>query len=387
MSDPRAGIYFDNAATSWPKPPEMLAAMSRWLADAGGSPGRSGHRRSVESSRAVEDARQAVADLFRFPDPLRIAFTKNITEALNLAIFSLVKPGSHVVASGGEHNSIMRPLRHLEKTAGVGLTLAETDRHGRWSVESVKKALRPDTALVAVCHASNVTGLRQPAEELWRELADGPPILVDGAQSAGAIPVDLSGAGRLVYAFTGHKSLLGPTGTGGLLMGKDVDLAPLVFGGTGSRSEFDTQPESYPDSLESGTMNVLGLAGLKGSIDYLRRAGLDGIRRHESGLVARFLEGALTRVRGIAVYGTREAEDYLATLSFTLDNLNPSEAGLLLDRRYGIGCRIGLHCNPNCHRAIGTFPDGTVRFSFSPFTTAEEVDRAVAALAEMAELR
>lgn len=381
-------VYFDNAATSWPKPEETLAAMVDWQRNVGGSPGRSGHALSVSSSRILEETRAAVADLFGFPDVLRTAFAKNVTEALNCAIFSLAKPGSRVVVPKGEHNSVMRPLRHLEQTAGVRLSVVDADADGVWSPGAVLAAVDGDTSLVVAGHASNVTGRILPALELARPLADrGVPLVIDGAQTAGALEIDLSRAANVAFAFTGHKSLLGPTGVGGLLFGEEVNITPLLFGGTGSRSDLDVQPDAYPDSLESGTMNMLGIAGLGGAIAYLNRRGLDAIRKHEKALMERFMESAAREVPGIRFPGGGAAGDRVAVTSFAMDNLNPSQAGLLLDRKHGIMCRIGLHCNPNCHQAIGTFPEGTVRFAFSPFTTAEEVDYAVGALAELARLR
>ncbi|MCC8179831.1 MAG: aminotransferase class V-fold PLP-dependent enzyme [Planctomycetes bacterium] len=385
--DPASVCYFDNAATSWPKPPAVVEAMSAWLTSIGGSPGRSGHRMSIASSRLLEETRELVAELFNFPDVMRVIFNKNITEALNTAIFSLVRPGSHVVTSAGEHNSLMRPLRHLEKRFGVELTLAEPDQYGRWTVDGIVRAVRNNTSLIAVGHASNVTGMINPVDQLRREMArtgSDLPVLVDGAQSAGAIPVDLAGADRIVYAFTGHKSLLGPTGTGGMLIGKSVDIKPLIYGGTGSRSDEDIQPSTYPDKLESGTGNMAGIAGLRAAVEFLTERGVDFIRSHEKAVAERFISRALEQVKGITIYGSHEAADRVAVVSYRLDNLNPSQLGLILDRRFGIMSRIGLHCNPNCHKSIGTFPDGTVRFSFSPFSTIEQADQAVAALAQLA---
>lgn len=381
-------VYFDNAATTWPKPDEVLMGIARYIRDIGGSPGRAGHRMSIDASRLLEETRDDLARLFKFPDPLRIAFTKNVTEALNTAIFSLAPPGGHVVTSAAEHNSVMRPLRHLEKNAGVRISMAATDAHGRWSVDSVLAEVRPDTAVVVLGHASNVTGLHTPVDKLIPELERLLiPLIVDGAQSAGAMEVDLSRANRVVYGFTGHKSMLGPTGTGGMCIGEDVDVSPRVLGGTGSLSDQDFQPAGYPDSLESGTPNIVGVAGLQGALSYINRTGLAEIRRHESELMGRFIDQASDTVKDIVIYGTGEAEDYVATVSFNLPNLDPSKAGLILDRKYGIMSRIGLHCNPNCHKSIGTFPVGTVRFSFSPFTTVEDIDYGARCLAEMVELK
>ncbi len=380
-------VYFDNAATSWPKPPEVVAAVTDWLTNIGGSPGRSSHAMSVASSRMVEEVRNDLAELFEFPDPLGVVFTKNATEALNTAIFSLVPPGGKVVTSTGEHNSLMRPLRHLERTAGVRLVLVPGDVYGRWTVEGILAEVDAATSLVAVTHASNVSGMQMPLDDLREAMSGrGVPLLVDGAQAAGALPVGLQNAQHAVYAFTGHKALLGPPGTGGLLIGAEVRIQPRLFGGTGSKSDSDVQPEGLPDSIESGTLNACGLAGLGAGVKYLSRTGLAVVREHELNLLRRFLAGAESRVQGIRLYGSRRAEDYLSTVSFNLANLSPSQAGLILDRKYGVMCRVGLHCNPNCHKALGTYPTGTVRFSFSPFTTEAEIDYAVEALAEMARL-
>ncbi len=380
-------VYFDNAATSWPKPPGVPEAVADWLMNVGGSPGRSGHAMSVASSRMVEKVRDDLAELFDFPDPLSVIFAKNATEALNTAIFSLVPPGGRVVTSAGEHNSLMRPLRHLERTAGVRLVKAAPDEHGRWTVDSILAEVDAGTSLVAVGHASNVSGLLMPVEDLWEALAGMDiPLLIDGAQTAGALPISLRYAARTAYAFTGHKALLGPPGTGGLLIGGEVWIQPRLFGGTGSKSDSDLQPEGLPDSIESGTLNACGIAGLGAGVSYLSRTGLAEIRKHEVNLLRRFLESARQRVDGIRIFGTLQAEDYLSTVSFNLPNLTPSQTGMLLDRKYGVMCRVGLHCNPNCHQALGTYPTGTVRFSFSPFTSEAEIDYAVEALAEMARL-
>lgn len=377
-------IYFDNAATSWPKPQVVRQALEAYFGEAGGNPGRSGHRMSIAASRLVLEAREAVARLFDASDPSRVVFTKNATEALNLAIYGLVRPGDHVVTSSLEHNSVMRPLRHLEEQ-GTEVTVVAGSPEGLLDPDDVRRALRPDTRLLVTTHGSNVVGTRLPIGELAAIAHErGVPYLVDAAQTAGAAPIDVEALGLDLLAFTGHKSLLGPTGTGGLYVREGLDLAPLMRGGTGSDSELEHQPGFLPDVYESGTLNVAGLAGLAAGVAFLMEAGVELIRTHERILIQRFLEGA-REIPGLTVYGPPDVERRIGVVSFDLAGVSPSEVGFLLDDNWGILCRVGLHCAPVAHRTIGTYPAGTVRFGWSMFNTLEEIEVALAALAEIAE--
>ncbi len=374
-------IYFDNAASSWPKPAAVSAALGRHYADAVGNPGRAGHRASIAAARIVEHAREAVAGLFGVSDPGRVAFSHNATHALNLAL-GLLRPGDHVVTTSVEHNSVMRPLRHLE-SLGVAVTVAPCRPDGSLEVGDVRGAFRSNTRLLVTTHASNVTGALMPVEALGAAAREhGVLYLVDAAQTAGAVPIDVDAMGIDLLAFTGHKALLGPTGTGGLYVRESVTLAPLVRGGTGSESAHETQPEFMPDAYESGTLNVAGLAGLAAAIEFLSDAGIEAVRAHEQMLAARFIAAA-GDIAGVTVYGP-DASLRCGLVSFTVAGATASEVGLLLDESFGIMARAGLHCAPSAHRTIGTFPSGTVRFSFGWFNTLAEVDVSLEALRQIA---
>jgi cysteine desulfurase family protein len=379
-------VYFDNAATSWPKPPQVAAAIQNFLAEVGGSPGRAGHRMSIEASRLVMEARDAAAELFHAGEGCRIAFTKNSTEALNIAIQGLLRPGDHAITSSMEHNSVMRPLRYLEAEGQIELTVVPCSHNtGQIDPADVRRALRPNTRLIVIVHASNVTGTLLPVGEIGAiARAAGVPFLVDASQTAGAYPIDVEAMQIDLLAFTGHKSLLGPTGTGGLFVREGCDPRPLSRGGTGSKSELEYQPDFMPDVYEAGTMNVLGLAGLGASLRFLLDTGVDKIYTHERELTVAFLAGA-ANVPDLRLYGPTGLDEHIGVVSFTLDGMTTSKIGLLLDREYGIMSRIGLHCAPAAHRTIGTFPDGTVRFGFSYFNTLEQVDHSLAALRQMSE--
>ncbi|MDP2662195.1 MAG: aminotransferase class V-fold PLP-dependent enzyme [Dehalococcoidia bacterium] len=386
-SAPERPVYFDNAATSWPKPPEVAEAVFRALSHPMGNPGRSGHRLAVEAGRLVLGAREALAELFGVADPASVVLTKNATEALNLAIFGLVRPGDHVVTTSMEHNSVMRPLRHLEASHGVEVTVAPCSPEGFLDPGLVRQALRPTTRLVVTTHASNVVGALLPVAEV----ADicrkaGVPYLVDAAQTAGVFPIDVEEMGIDMLAFTGHKGLLGPTGTGGLVIRDDLDLEPLTRGGTGSLSDREVQPEFAPDRYESGTLNVAGLAGLAAGVNHILQTGVARIREHELRLVSAFQEWS-SRARFCRTYGQGSPERQVATISFNLGGVSPDEVGRLLDSEFNIMSRIGLHCAPIAHRTLGTFPVGTVRFSWGMFNSLDEIEFAGEALAWIAARR
>lgn len=382
-----AVTYLDNAATSWPKPPQVIDAMCDFLTDVGANPGRSGHRRSVEAARMVFRAREAVAQLLGSADPLRVVFCPNATHALNLAVRGLLRPGQHVVSTSMEHNSVMRPLRALE-LEGTAVTVVPCSAEGVLDPADVERAVRPETAMIVATHASNVVGTILPIRELGaiareRDLL----LLVDGAQSAGALPFSLADLGVDLFAFTGHKALLGPTGTGGLVIGERVNLgrfAPLTRGGTGSRSESQLQPDFLPDKFESGTLNVVGLAGLAAGVTWILQRGVTTIRAREMELTSRLLAG-LGETRGVRVYGTKDARRQLSTVSFTLSGMEPGEVARRLDDVFGIAARVGLHCSPLAHETLGTHPAGTVRFSLGVFTTGEDVASALHAVGALAQ--
>ena len=374
--------YFDNAATSWPKPSAVADAVHRCLVRGGGNAGRSGHAKAVEAARTVLGTRELLAELFRIADPAHMVFTKNATEALNLALYGLLRPGDRVVTSSMEHNSVMRPLRHLSNR-GVRLEVVPAAPGGVIEPGAFCAALASGTRLAVVTHASNVTGAVTdiaPIGEHCRRL--GVLLLVDAAQTAGSLPIDVEVLGVDFLAFSGHKGLLGPQGTGGLYVRDERVLEPLMRGGTGSRSDREEQPEFLPDRYESGTLNTPGLAGLGAGVGYLLRRGVESVQAHERHLLELFL-GGVAAAPGITVHGPATAAARTGVLSLNLAGLTCSEAGSALEDRFGLLTRVGLHCAPLAHRSLGTFPEGTVRFSWGPFTRERDVRAAVRALREL----
>jgi len=379
-------IYFDNAATSWPKPDTVVPAMNRFMNEVGANPGRSGHRLSVEAGRIINDGRENVAELFKVKDPMRVVFGINATDGLNLGIRGILRKGDHVITSSMEHNSVMRPLRELEQNGTIELTVVQCTGEGILDPDDVENAVRRDTRLMVLNHASNIVGTLLPVRQVGKIAHEhGAFFMIDAAQTGGCIPIDMTADHIDLLGFTGHKGLLGPQGTGGLVIGERVnakDLRILKSGGTGSRSEFERQPDFLPDKYESGTMNTVGLAGLAAGVRFVLDETVERIHEKELKLSRKFIHGA-TATPGLTLYGTRDERKQTPTFSFNLEGMAPSEVGFALDEDYGIMCRVGLHCAPAAHRTIGTFPDGTVRFGFGYFTTEEEVDFALASLEEM----
>jgi len=381
-------IYFDNAATSWPTPPCVMEALAQFLQNCGANPGRSGHRLAIDAARIVYNTREAIAKLFNVSDPLRIIFTMNVTEAINLALRGYVQPGDNIITSSMEHNSMMRPLRDLEKTS-VQLKVVQCSQNGKLDVDDVKAAIQSNTVMIAINHASNVVGTLQSLSEIGKVARNhNVLLLVDAAQTGGAYPIDMISDNIDLLAFTGHKSLYGPTGTGGLIINERVDinrLKPLKTGGTGSGSEKEHQPQFLPDKYESGTPNVVGLAGLGAALHWISQQDIKNIRSYELKLTAHLISG-LQQIRNVKVYGCLDAAHQTATVSFNIDGLQPSEVGLKLDEQLGIMCRVGLHCSPASHNTICTFPNGTIRFGLGFFNTLSEVDAALSAVKQIAKV-
>lgn len=375
-------IYFDNPATTWPKPPQVKEAMNRFMEEVGANPGRSGHFRSIDAARIVFETREALSVLFRVKDSSRIVFTLNATESINLALKGLLKPGDHVITSSMEHNSVMRPLRYLEKK-GVELTVAPCLDDGTLHAEEVERRIQSHTKMVVLNHASNVTGTLLPIEEVGLIARKYNLLfLVDAAQTAGAYPIDIEKGGIDLLAFTGHKSLYGPQGTGGLVIGeriKEKEMVPLKQGGTGSRSEFEEQPDFLPDCFESGTPNGVGLAGLLAGVQFVLGRGVEKIRRSEMALVNKLIRG-LGNIPRVKLYGPELQEHRIATVSLTFSHLTPSDGTSRLEKEFGILCRPGLHCAPAAHHTLGTFPEGTIRFGLSAFNTEAEIETAIQAV-------
>ncbi|MFH1217998.1 MAG: aminotransferase class V-fold PLP-dependent enzyme [Pseudomonadota bacterium] len=375
-------IYVDNAATSFPKPPEVVDAVCRILQTTSLSPGRSAHGFSLECSRQIFDTRELVADLFNCPDSGRIAFTCNVTEALNVGIFGLFgkifHTGDHVITTCLEHNSVMRPLRYLEKTADIKISQLPIDGDGQVMVSELARLRRNNTKLIVINHVSNVTGAVVDLESIGKDKGDA-FFMVDGAQSAGVFPIDVERMNIDMLAFTGHKSLLGPTGTGGFFLREGVMPRPMKMGGTGSNSETEIQPDFMPDCYESGTPNTLGIAGLGAGIAFIGKTGMAAIREHEQHLCRLFLDG-VSQLKRITVYGPGIGKERAAVVSLRVKGKSESEVAHILDREFAIMVRAGLHCAPASHRAIGTYPAGTVRFSFGYFNTETDVATCLTAL-------
>jgi cysteine desulfurase family protein len=376
-------IYLDNAATSFPKPEAVYTAADQALRCLAASPGRGGHREALAAGRIVFEAREAAAGLFGIADSSRIAFTSSATEALNVALFGLLQPGDRVVTSTMEHNAVTRPLRALQER-GVAVVKVPADRQGFVDPAAIKRACTEPTSLVVLSHCSNVTGTLQPIEEIgpWCR-REGILFLVDAAQSAGQFALDVAGMGIDLLAVPGHKGLMGPPGTGLLYVREGIELPPLIYGGTGGNSQSDLPPDAMPERLEAGTLNTPGLAGLLAGIEFLLREGMFAVRTHETELLAQLISG-LREIPEAELYGPLDSRFHGGVLSFNLTGRDPTEVGFLLDRDHDILCRVGLHCAPDAHRTIGTFPRGTVRVSPGYFTTAAEIDHLVSAVAAVA---
>lgn len=376
-------IYFDSAATTWPKPPEVWQAMEYCIKFAGANPGRSGHQMAVKAGRLVDEARELLSLLFNISNPDRIVFTLNATESLNLAIKGLLKPGEHVITSSMEHNSVTRPL-HVLQEKGVEVTRVACSGDGGIRVGDIERAVKPNTAAIVITHASNVTGTLMPVAEIGRlAKRKGLKLVVDAAQTAGVFNIDVSFMNIHLLAFPGHKGLYGPTGTGGLYIADGLELTTLKEGGTGSMSHIPGQPDLLPERYESGTLNSVGISGLAAGLKFIRDEGSEKIRQHEMALTSRFLKGS-EKIKGLKVYGPAELYERAPVVSFSLVGKNTGQVGTVLDQQYNIACRAGLHCAPDAHRTLGTFEKKLVRFSFSYFNKEEEVDFAIRALAEIA---
>lgn len=376
-------IYMDNAATTWPKAPGVAVAMSRFIEESAANPGRGGHSMSLEAGRVVFECRRKVADLLRVKNAARIVFTGNATQALNMAICGVLKAGDHCVTTSMEHNAVLRPL-HALSSRGVEVTIIECASDGTLDVGDVLRAMKSNTRLVALTHASNVCGTIMPIEEVARITRERQVLLlVDAAQTAGVYPLSLEHSGIDLLAAPGHKSLLGPTGTGILYVREGLNVEPVLFGGTGSFSELLDMPLIFPDRLESGTLNTVGLAGLSASLDYLLEAGIDHVRQHEDKLARRLREG-LSDIAGVTLYGDGRGAPIV---SFNIDDLGSTEVAYMLDASFSIATRAGLHCAPLAHKTLGTLHQGVVRLSPGAFSTQEEVDKVIAAVQEIARER
>jgi cysteine desulfurase family protein len=377
-------IYLDNAATSWPKPAVVLEAIQEFFAHAGGNTGRAGHHRSIAASRSVSLAREQLSDLLGAESPDYLVFTKNATEALNLAILGLAADGARVVTTSLEHNSVMRPLRYLEQEGRIVLDVVPADGNtGHVELDAWAAHLR-GAGLAVATHASNVTGALLDVKALSeRAAAARVPFVVDASQSAGHVPLVLSELGAAAVAMPGHKGLLGPSGTGLLYLAPGIEVPPIMRGGTGSQSESEYQPDFAPDRYESGTLNAMGVVGLGAAAGYLQSVGIDRVHARLTELGRRFRDG-LDGAEGVTLYGPVDPAQSSGILSLNVDGTPCATVARLLDDEWGVMTRAGLHCSPSAHRSLGTAPDGTLRFSWGNETTDAEIDTAVEAVREVA---
>lgn len=368
-------IYLDNAATTFPKPTSVYNDIVTFMSHIGSSPGRGSYASALESSRLVYGCREALCDFFNFDKPENVIFTTNITESLNILIKGLVKDGWHIITSSMEHNSVLRPLHQLKETMDIELDIVQCSEEGLLDVEEFKSKLKSNTRLVVLTHASNIVGTIQPLEAIGKICRDNNIFfIIDSAQTAGTIPIDFKNLNCSALAFTGHKSLLGPQGIGGFLISDELNeqCNSLIVGGTGSLSSSIYQPDFLPDKFESGTLNTPGIVGLMAGIKYIKDTGIKNIQEKEEELCKLFLEGLLN-MSEIKVYGLKNHKNRTSTISVNFNDRDSSEISYILDSEFGIMTRTGLHCAPLAHKTIGTYPEGTLRFSIGPFNDNKDI--------------
>ena len=374
------GIYLDNAATSFPKPKEVATAVYDFMVNNGTSSGRGSYKKAMQSDYIVYECRKLIGKLFNFDNPKKVVFTSNVTDSLNIAIRGILKENDHVITSSLEHNAVWRCLKTLERDINIKIDTVECSKDGITNPQDIKKYIKKDTALIVFTQASNVLGTIQPIREIGAIAREhNIPFLVDSAQSAGAMKIDVKEDNIDILAFTGHKSLLGPMGTGGLIINTDIDIKPLKAGGTGGDSAYKYQPDYYPNHLETGTSNVSGIAGLREAIKFLNKEGIENIHNKEKELTKYALE-KLETVKDIEIYGPRDCEKMLSVISFNIKDKRPEDVGSILDQKYDIMLRAGLHCAPTAHSVIGTKERGTLRIGLGYFNEKEDIDKLVEAL-------
>ncbi|HOX26729.1 MAG TPA: aminotransferase class V-fold PLP-dependent enzyme [Candidatus Krumholzibacteria bacterium] len=382
-------IYLDNAATAFPKPPVVIDAMAEFYRDYGVNPGRAGYDLAVEAGLMLDGARSLLDRFFNNParDRDRVCFALNASAGLNMIIQGVCNPGDHVVATMLEHNSVLRPLYEMEQAGIITHDLVPFDGDGYVDPDDIARAIKPNTRLVVVNHGSNVIGTVQDAAAIGRICREkGVLFALDTAQTAGMIPIDMAAWNVDLLAFTGHKSLMGPTGTGGMVVGPDVPIRPTRWGGTGVKSAVRTHLHYFPYIGEVGTANTIGIAGLKRGVEWILERGLDTIRRHEMALAERLIAG-LRDIPKVTLYCAGAGERHLPVVSANVEGWESTQTGELLDVEYDIATRIGLHCAPMAHVGIGTTPKGTVRFSVGPFNTEAHIEAAIVAMRDIASLR
>lgn len=374
-------IYLDNASTTFPKAPNVANAMANYITNYGININRGSYALAYDVEDIIYTTRQRLNTLFNGHDPSHVIFTQNVTMSLNMVIKGLLKAGDHVLVSSMEHNAVMRPLTQL-LDKGITFDTIPCDSTGSIQMDSIEPLIRPNTVAMIINHASNVCGTIQPLELIGPICkAHNLQYIVDAAQTAGVIPIDVKACHIDALCFTGHKGLLGPQGIGGIILTKEMahTLTPLIAGGTGSFSHLETMPTHMPDAFESGTLNLPGIIGLNESLSYIESQGMENIHNHELALTQAFLEG-LQSIDGINIVGKQNIQDRTAVVSITIDSMDPASIAYELESTYHIMTRVGLHCAPRAHQTLGTYPEGTVRFSFGYANTLEDVEAALSAL-------
>ena len=377
------GIYLDNAATSYPKPENVAKSVYDFMINNGTSSGRGSYKMAMKSDFLVYETRKLIGDLFNFKNYKNVIFTSNVTESINLALRGILKENDHVVTSSLEHNAVWRCLKTLEKEKNISITKVKADEQGYTNPIDVKNSIQKNTKLIVFNHASNVLGTIQPIKEIGKIAKENKVLfLVDAAQSAGVLNIDINENNVDLLAFTGHKSLFGPMGTGGLIVNTNYDIKPLKAGGTGGDSKYEYQPDYYPNKLETGTLNVSGIVGLREAVKFINSETIDKIHKKEKKLVAYALK-KLKEVKNIKIYGPQNENDIVGVISFNIDNISAEEVVYSLDMNYDIMVRAGLHCSPNAHELIGTKDIGTIRIGIGYFNEFEDIDKLVLALNDM----
>jgi cysteine desulfurase/selenocysteine lyase len=381
-------IYLDNGATSYPKPQEVYEFMDQFYRNFGVNPGRSGYDLCMEAGEIIEDTRKALTEFFNGTDSDRLCFSYNSTDALNLIVFGMLKPGDHAISTTIEHNSVLRPLHHQKIYGNVEVDLIPFDSKGFVDPDDFVKKIKNNTRLVIVNHASNVIGTVQPIAAIGAICRErGIPFAVDVSQSAGKIPIDIETQNLDVVAFTGHKSLLGPTGIGGLYVREGIEIRHTRAGGTGVRSAVKTHLEEYPYRLEYGTLNTLGVAGLSAGLKWVLKKGIDKIHKNEMELTIQLRDG-LKDIEGVHLYVQEDLTDHISIFPFNVEGMEALNTGTILDVDHNIASRTGLHCAPLVHEQIGTSEiHGAVRFGIGPFNTREHIQKAVEAVKDIAEMQ
>ena len=377
------GIYLDNGATSYPKPNQVAKAVFDFMVDVGVSSGRGGYRKAMVADKIVYDTRKLISKLFNQNDPKKVIFTLNVTEAINMALYGILEENDHVITSSLEHNAVWRCLKTMERDKGITISNASCDKDGTTKAEDVEALINKNTKLIIFTHASNVLGSIQPIAQIG-EIAKRHNVLflVDTAQTAGAFDIDMQRDNIDIIAFTGHKSLMGPMGTGGLAIRESVDFNPIKQGGTGGDSAYPYQVDYYPNKLEVGTLNISGIAGLKSALEYIDNEGIKTIHNKEKELRTYAYE-LLKKIEKVKLYGPDESKDSAMVISFNIEGMRCEDIAYKLDKNYDIMIRAGLHCAPLAHELIGTIKTGTARIGIGYFNTKEDIDKLYEALVEI----